>query len=383
MMSIGIGDIAMIALTSLASALVVVLLTAVLLRVIPRPTILVRLVIVAGSGVVTVAIAVLAIAFQMYISPHDFTVLVWVVGISLLFGLAVAAVASRAARESLADLTRSVHEVGDGEVVPASGRGWSEFDALSTELAEVSERLASARAELEQLDSDRRRFFAWISHDLRTPLTAVHALAESLELGVAADSAQVARQVRAQAHTMSRMVDDLFELSKITSGAVSLKTEQVDLLDVVSDAVADVRPMAERRSLRIAQAGIAGHVLWVDPHKLHRIVVNLLGNAIRHAPEGSEVLISATELPGRRLVLGVLDHGSGVATSDLDRMFEVGWRADAARATDPEDPLAAGAGLGLAIARGFARAHGGEVYAEHADEGFRINVLLPVGQVVA
>ncbi|GAB3633307.1 HAMP domain-containing sensor histidine kinase [Microbacterium shaanxiense] len=380
MMSIGVGDIAVIALTSLAAALVVVLLSALLLRVIPRPTMLIRLIIVAGSGVVTVAIAVLAIAFQMYISPHDFTVLVWVVGISLLFGLAVATVASRAARASLADLTRSVHEVGDGEVVPASGRGWSEFDALSTELAEVSERLASARAELEQLDSDRRRFFAWISHDLRTPLTAVHALAESLELGVAADSVQVARQVRGQAHTMSRMVDDLFELSKITSGAVRLKTEQVDLLDVVSDAVADVRPMAERRSLQIAQAGIAGHVLWVDPHKLHRIVVNLLGNAIRHAPEGSEVLISATELPGRRLVLGVLDHGSGVATSDLDRMFEVGWRADAARATDPEDPLAAGAGLGLAIARGFARAHGGEVYAEHADEGFRINVLLPVGQ---
>lgn len=383
MMPIGAVDIVVIALTALAAAVIVVLLSMLLLRVIPRPTTLLRLIIVAGSGVVTVAIAVLAIAFQMYISPHDLTVLVWVVGISLLFGLGVAAVNARAARASLADLTRSVHEVGAGEVVTASGGGWSEFDALSVELSDVSRRLASARAELEQLDSDRRRFFAWISHDLRTPLTAVHALAESLELGVAGDSAKVAGQVRAQAHTMSRMVDDLFELSKITSGAVRLKTEQVDLLDVVSDAVADVRPMAERRSLRITQAGIAGNVLWVDPHKLHRIVVNLLGNAIRHAPEGTEVLVSATELPGQRLVLGVLDRGSGVATSDLDRMFEVGWRADAARATDLEDSLAAGAGLGLAIARGFARAHGGEVYAEHADDGFRVNVLLPVGRGVS
>ncbi|MDR2998541.1 MAG: HAMP domain-containing histidine kinase, partial [Microbacterium sp.] len=250
--------------------------------------------------------------------------------------------------------------------------------ALSAELADVSARLHAARSELEQLDSSRRRFFTWISHDLRTPLTAVRALSEAIEDGASSHPERYAGEVRAQVETMSRMVDDLFELSKLTSGAVQLRTEQIELLDIVSDAVADVHAGAESHDVRIVQRGVEGHVLWADPHQLGRIVVNLLTNAIRHAPAGSEVLVTATEIDGERLVLGILDHGSGVAVEDLDRMFEVGWREDPARAAGPADPVASGAGLGLAIARGLARAHGGDVYAERTDDGFRMNVLMPV-----
>lgn len=376
MMPLDLGDIAVIVLTAVASALVVAGAALLALRLVRRPSLRIRMAIVAVAGVATVGVAVLAIAFEMYISPHDLTVLVWVIGVSLVLGLGAAAVTAGAARRSLAALSHSVHRVGDGDVVAAHEGRWSEFDELSAELADVSSRLADAREELERLDSDRRRFFAWISHDLRTPLTAVHALAESLELGVADDPQRVAEQVRGQVRTMNRMVDDLFELSRLSSGSVRLQTEQVDLLDVVSGAVADVGTIAEARGVRITRSGLDGTAVWADPHKLTRIVVNLLGNAVRHAPPGSEIHVSATELAPDRLVLGVLDHGGGVAVEDLDRMFDVGWRADAARST-PDDGLAAGAGLGLAIARGLARAHGGDVYAEHAAGGFRVNVLLP------
>ena len=360
--------------------MVVAALTLALLRMLRRRSVRAQLMLVASAGVVTMAASVVAIAVEMYISTHDLTVLLAVIGVSLVLGLATAWVAARAMRASFDRFSASLEEMGRDGVIVAGAGGSRELDGLSMQLAEVSAKVDAANAELERLDSARRRFFAWISHDLRTPLTAVRALAESIEDGAADAPERFAGQVRAQVETMSRMVDELFELSKLTSGAVQLQTQQVELLDVVSDAVADVAVAAAAHDVRIVERGVGGHVLWADPHQLGRIIVNLLTNAIRHAPRGTEIVISATEADRNRLVLGILDHGAGVAVEDLDRMFDVGWREDAARTSaGDQGGVASGAGLGLSIARGLARAHGGEVFAERTDEGFRMNVLLPFG----
>ncbi|MFE7198296.1 sensor histidine kinase [Microbacterium oxydans] len=373
-------DVLLIVLTCLLAAVVVAALTLALLRMLRRRSVRVQLMLVASAGVVTMAASVVAIAVEMYISTHDLTVLLSVIGVSLVLGLASAWVAARAMRASFDRFSASLEEMGRGGVIVAGAGGSRELDGLSMQLAEVSAKVDAANAELERLDSARRRYFAWISHDLRTPLTAVRALAESIEDGAADAPERFAGQVRAQVETMSRMVDELFELSKLTSGAVQLQTQQVELLDVVSDAVADVAVAAAAHDVRIVERGVGGHVLWADPHQLGRIIVNLLTNAIRHAPRGTEIVISATEADRNRLVLGILDHGAGVAVEDLDRMFDVGWREDAARTPGGDQGgVASGAGLGLSIARGLARAHGGEVFAERTDEGFRMNVLLPFG----
>lgn len=373
-------DVLLIVLTCLLAAVVVAALTLALLRMLRRRSVRAQLMLVASAGVVTMAASVVAIAVEMYISTHDLTVLLAVIGVSLVLGLATAWVAARAMRASFDRFSASLEEMGRGGVIVAGAGGSRELDGLSMQLAEVSAKVDAANAELERLDSARRRFFAWISHDLRTPLTAVRALAESIEDGAADAPERFAGQVRAQVETMSRMVDELFELSKLTSGAVQLQTQQVELLDVVSDAVADVAVAAAAHDVRIVELGVGGHVLWADPHQLGRIIVNLLTNAIRHAPRGTEIVISATEADRNRLVLGILDHGAGVAVEDLDRMFDVGWREDAARTSaGDQGGVASGAGLGLSIARGLARAHGGEVFAERTDEGFRMNVLLPFG----
>ncbi|MGD2202798.1 sensor histidine kinase [Microbacterium maritypicum] len=374
------ADVLLIVLTCLLVAACVAALTLVLLRFLRRRSFRAQLMLVASAGVVAMAASVVAISLEMYISTHDLTVLLAVIAVSLILGLATAWVVARAMRSSFDRLSASLDEVGRGGVIVAEQGGSRELDDLSAQLAEVSGKVDAASAELERLDSARRRFFAWISHDLRTPLTAVRALAESIEEGAADAPERFAGQVRVQVDTMSRMVDDLFELSTLTSGAVQLQTQQVDLLDVVSDAVADVAAAAARHGVRIVERGVGAHVLWADPHQLGRIIVNLLTNAIRHAPRGTEIVISATEIDRNRLVLGILDHGAGVAVEDLDRMFDVGWREDAARtAPTDRDGVASGAGLGLSIARGLARAHGGEVFAERTDEGFRMNVLLPSG----
>lgn len=380
MMSLGVVDVLLIAGTSLLSAAAVAAVTLLVLRGRRAGTLRTQMLVLASSAALSMAIAVLVISLEMYISPHDLSVLVWVIGSSLLFSLVAAWMVARMTRGRLTRLADAVRRVGDGAVVAAAPEGIREFDQLSAELAEVSARLHAARQELEQLDSARRRFFAWISHDLRTPLTAVRALSEAIEEGASSQPERYAGEVRAQVETMSRMVDDLFELSKLTSGAVRLRTEQIELLDIVSDAVADVRVAADAHGVEIVERGIGGHVLWADPHQLGRILVNLLTNAIRHAPRGSEIVISATELGVNRLVLGILDHGAGVAVEDLDRMFEVGWREDTARSPESHDAIASGAGLGLAIARGLARAHGGDVYAERTGDGFRMNVLMPTAQ---
>ncbi|KQY77951.1 histidine kinase [Microbacterium sp. Root1433D1] len=380
MIMLSAADVLLIVLTCLLVAACVAALTLVLLRVLRRRSVRAQLMLVASAGVVAMAASVVAISLEMYISTHDLTVLLAVIAVSLILGLATAWVVARAMRSSFDRLSASLDEVGRGGVIDAEQGGSRELDDLSAQLAEVSGKVDAASAELERLDSARRRFFAWISHDLRTPLTAVRALAESIEEGAADAPERFAGQVRVQVDTMSRMVDDLFELSTLTSGAVQLQTQQVDLLDVVSDAVADVAAAAARHGVRIVERGVGAHVLWADPHQLGRIIVNLLTNAIRHAPRGTEIVISATEIDRNRLVLGILDHGAGVAVEDLDRMFDVGWREDAARAAPTDrDGVASGAGLGLSIARGLARAHGGEVFAERTDEGFRMNVLLPSG----
>ncbi|WP_217179524.1 sensor histidine kinase KdpD [Streptomyces sp. AC495_CC817] len=372
------GDIVLIALTCVLCAGVVAALALGLLRAVRRRTVMTQLLIVACAGTVAMTASVLAISVEMYISAHDLTVLIVVIGASLVLGVVVAWIVARAARSSLDRFSAGLEALGTGSPADVEPSGWGELDGLSAQLAEVSGRIAAGQEELERLDSARRRFFAWISHDLRTPLTAMRALAESVEEGASDAPERLAGEVRAQVETMSRMVDDLFELSTLTSGSVQLRTEQVGLREVVSDAVADVRAAAEGRGLRIIDRGIAGHVLWADPHHLGRIIVNLLTNAVRHAPIGSDVVISATEVDGR-LVLCVLDHGAGVAVEDLDRMFDVGWRADPARTAAVEDRVASGAGIGLSIARGLARAHGGDVVAELAPDGFRMNVLLPIG----
>lgn len=407
MMPLGVADVLVILGTALGCAVVVGALALLAIRLLRARPLFVHFLVVPCAALLATAASVLAISVEMYLSPHDLTVLVWVLGVSTVFGTGLAWALARLVRRGFSRATRSARAIGDASAggasaVPvASGPGGdsrggiepgtmragaaepAEFAELTRELSDVSERVREARAELERLDSARRRFFAWISHDLRTPLTALRAMSEAAASSEAsADLRGFAERVGAQSVSMSRLVDDLFELSRLGAGTVRLQTEQVDLLDVVSDAVAEVRVAAARRGVRIVAREVAGQAVWADPHQLGRVVTNLLTNAVRHAPEGTAVLISVSALPGERVVLGVLDQGGGVAVSDLDRMFDVGWRASASRGGGSGDAvdsaIAPGSGLGLAIARGLARAHGGDVVAEHTDAGFRVSVELPV-----
>jgi signal transduction histidine kinase len=369
------SDLWIILLTTLGCTSVVFLVAAVVLRTARRASIGWRIAVIVAAAIASIAGSTVAISAGMYISAHDVEALFWIVSVSSVFSLVGAWLVARGVRRSLAGLTESARRIADGEVVLRRSGEAKELAGMSAQLAETSERLAAARAELERLDAARRTFFSWISHDLRTPLTGVRALAEALEDGVVADPADYVSRIRQQADTMSRMVDDLFELSRLQSGTLRPRCEHVGLLDLVSDAVSDVRTLAEARDISIAHGEVGPDTVWADPYLLGRVLVNLVGNAVRHAPVGSTIVVSALRTP-TATVIGVLDRGVGVPEADLDRMFEVGWLADSAR-TPERTPGASGAGLGLAIVRAIVEAHEGTVRAEHRPEGFQLAVELP------
>ncbi|QYH37248.1 HAMP domain-containing histidine kinase [Salinibacterium sp. M195] len=363
--------------TAGACTAAVMLVAMLVLRLTRRRTIAFQFTIVVIAAVLSIALSTVVITAQMHFTSHDLQIVLGVVGVSALMSLGAALVSGRAVRRAFSALRESVARVGAGDVVAADSGTWKEVAEVSVQLSDASERLAAARDEIARLDASRRQFFAWISHDLRTPLTGISALAEALDAGAVDDPSDYLRQIRAQVITMNRLVDDLFELSLIQSGTLKLRPENIELLDIVSDAVSDVSQLATARGIRIVHAGVEGRMLWADPHELTRVVVNLLTNSIRYAPADSQILISADQRDDLSLVLSVLDQGSGVASEDLSHMFEIGWRATEARTPEQESSGSAGAGLGLAIVRGIVEAHGGGVNAENGPEGFRLNVALP------
>ena len=239
-----------------------------------------------------------------------------------------------------------------------------------------------ARERERALEASRRELVAWISHDLRSPLAGIRAMAEALADGVVAQPREVAgyaNRIGTETSRLSGMVDDLFELSRITAGALQLTLSAVALQDVVSDALAGQVPVANRKRVRVlANAHTWPVVLGSDP-ELTRIVRNLVSNAIRHTPPDGTVAVQIGVDSGQA-VLAVDDGCGGIPEGELTRVFDVAFRGSTARTPGSGDQPA-GAGLGLAIAKGLVEAHHGRIHASNLGPGCRFEVRLPLAAV--
>lgn len=338
----------------------------------------------AGVAVVAVAAVLAALvgtARAMFISDHDFGVVLWVGCVAGVVAVAVA----MAVGEAFAHWSRSLREdarrLGEqGRLGPVL-RGPSEFQGLADELALTSRKLAESREREARLEESRRELISWVSHDLRTPLAGMRAMTEALEDGLAEDPARYQRQIRIEVDRMVRMVDDLFELSRIHAGVLRLRPEPVVLGDIVSEAIAGADPLARERRIRLGGSVEEGIAITADPAGISRVVSNLVMNAIRHTPADGVVEIHGRSVPGG-VELSVTDGCGGLSVEDMARVFDVAWQGEPARTPEPGEPASTrGAGLGLAIVKGIVEAHRGQVLVENQVEndgqGCRFLVTLP------
>jgi signal transduction histidine kinase len=340
---------------------------------------------VAVVAVLAVLAGVLAIAQMMFISDHDFQVVTLVASSAAVVALLVALALGGALVGWSQSLRDDVRRVGDGTPYVAARRGPSELQALSDELALAQRRLEEARVREARLEESRRELVSWVSHDLRTPLAGMRAMTEALEDGLAPDPARYHQQIRAEVDRMVRMVDDLFELSRIHAGVLRLTPEPVMLGDLVSEAIAGADPVARARSVRLGGSVEDGIEVTADAASMSRVVSNLIMNAIRHTPSDGVVEIHGRAVPGG-VELSVTDGCGGLSAEDMERVFDVAWQGSAARTPDPDtadEPQAGrGAGLGLAIVKGIVEAHRGRVRVENVDSpsptGCRFLVQLPL-----
>lgn len=229
-------------------------------------------------------------------------------------------------------------------------------------------------------EASRRELVAWISHDLRTPLAGIRAMAEALADGVVSAPREVAgyaHRIGAETNRLAGMVDDLFELSRITAGALQLTMSEVPLQDIVADALVAQVPVAQRKRVKVlANADAWPVVIGSDP-ELARIVRNLVSNAIRHTPPDGTVAVRVG-VDGCEAVLAVDDGCGGIPDDELCRVFDVAFRGTSARTPTIGRDEPVGAGLGLAIAKGLVEAHCGRIDAHNHGPGCRFEVRLPL-----
>ncbi|HSJ93619.1 MAG TPA: HAMP domain-containing sensor histidine kinase [Gaiellaceae bacterium] len=247
-----------------------------------------------------------------------------------------------------------------GSRVPEGGPAeLNELAASFNQMAEALERLFDARREL----------VAWASHDLRTPLASMQAMVEALEDGLG-EPERYLPALREQVRTLSTLVDDLFELSRIDSEALVLDLRDTRLDELVASCVRALEPEADARRIRLSTRIGAPATARCAPEKVERVLFNLLTNALRHTPSDGAVAVSLDAANGT-VRIAVEDTGDGLTPDAAQRMFERFWRGDRARS-------GGGAGLGLAIARGLVEAQGGRIWAEsRAGGGARVCFTLP------
>ena len=321
---------------------------------------------VAALGALQLAIAVGLFVGLMFVSGHDAVLTV------LLAAYAAANVlwlARRLGLLALADLEavcRTLTAVGEGRRDVRAGLGGSD------ELARLGHDVDAMIARLDRSERVRRELFAAVSHDLRTPITALGLLATAIDDEVVEDAKRREYAARMNTHVraLAALIDDLFDLTRLETQELEWTMERVAVDELVHDAVEAMRPAADAEYV-VVRAELQGAVgaSRGNHEQLQRVLFNLIQNAIRHTPPDGSVTVRAEGVDGG-VEIEVADTGSGIDRDARARVFEPFFRADASR-------HAPGAGLGLAIARAIVEAHGGAIWLEDAPAGTRVRFRLP------
>jgi len=376
---IQVSDLEYIALWTFVAAVVISVIGIVLLRLVASRSMSLMITVVVAASVLASMAGVGVIVHRMIGTPSDRNVMMTLIPIGALAGLAVALVVARRMTKASRALSSAVQGVGEnGVYVPPSRTLPAELSELSAELTATHERLAQARSRERALEASRRELVAWVSHDLRTPLAGLRAMAEALEDQVVIDPREVSQyhsQIRREVDRLTVMIDDLFELSRIHAGALRLSKRMTGLEDLVAEVVASAEPVARAKGVRLSGAAVRGMPVFVDSAEMGRALRNLVTNAIRHTPSDGGVDVLAEVQSGTACVT-VSDACGGIPPADLPRVFDVAFRGESARTPGPQS----GGGLGLSIARGIVEAHSGQIAVRNVGPGCQFLIRLPLAR---
>ena len=320
-------------------------------------------------GLVSVAMlaaAVAAFVALMFVSGHDaFLTILVAAYAAALAGWAAARMGHRA-MDDLERIRGTLAAVAEGRRDVGTGVEGSD------EIARVAADVDAMVARLDHEEHMRRTLFAAVSHDLRTPVTALRLLANALDDDVVDGELRREYVERMGTHVraLGTLIDDLFELTRLQSGELEWTMEQVSVALLLEEAVDAMRPAAEAGAVSVnARFGSALGAARANPEQLQRVLFNLIQNAIHHTPADGSVTVSAEAVNGG-IEVEVADTGNGVPADQRDRVFDPFFRGDESRQH-------AGAGLGLAISRAIVEAHGGRIWLEDAAVGTRVRFSLP------
>ncbi len=303
----------------------------------------------------------------MFASTHDLALsvvlLVFAAIIATTFGIFIAASVTQGLRQ-VAETARELSAGNLAARAPVTAR--DEVGQVARAINEMAAQLEQAASERDELEGMRRDLIAWVSHDLRTPLTSIRAMVEALNDGIVSDEETRRRYyqtIRQDVLFLNSLINDLFELAQLDAGLV-LDTAPHSLSDLLSDALESFSVVAAARDVRLeGSVGDGLDPVPLNAAKIARVLSNLLGNAVKYTPAGGRVWLSARrEAECVRVV--VADTGPGFATADLPRIFEKFYRGESARTR-----ASGGAGLGLSIAARIVEGHGGRIWAENDSGG--------------
>jgi signal transduction histidine kinase len=365
----------------------------------PLAGVRVRFAVPAILTALIISFNVLLVARLMFLSDADSLLVLDILLFSVVVGVALSSSVSGAVATAIRRVEAGARRVAGGDygfrLPPGDVSGANELVRLGAWFNQMAASVEDAFTRQRRAERERRQVIAALSHDLRTPLASIRALIEAVTDGVVTDPAMVARYQRTigmEVRHLSVLIDDLFELARleaISPGRPGPQLELVALDDLISDLLEAMSAQAAQRGIRLS-GEVAGELppVHVDARQMHRLLANLVQNALAHTPPGGRVTVHASvrasapddahrhargDARGDPLahpsggptaapvvLVRVLDTGEGIPASDLPNIFAPMYRG----VPDPRPPLAAGAGLGLAIARGVVEAHGGQIWAE-------------------
>jgi signal transduction histidine kinase len=313
----------------------------------------------------------------MFASEHDLllaiVLLVFAGGIAMILGYFL----SSTVTERIDLLKGAAEKLSHGDLqtrVPVQGR--DEVSALAVTFNQMAEQLQASDQKQRELEDLRRDLIAWVSHDLQTPLTSMRAILEALSDGIVDEPETVQRYLNTaqrDVRSLSALIDDLFQMAQLDAGGFPLHRAQASLSDLVSDTLESFTELAKQQNNTLeGQVESDVDPVFMDTQAVGRVLNNLISNALRHTPPEGRVSVWVRRT-GPHVEVTVSDTGEGIRAEDIPHIFERFYRAEKSR-----NRGSGGAGLGLAIARGIVRAHGGEIRVEsRVGKGTQFSFYIP------